>query len=121
MYVSLALLVAAAKLEAENALGICGAGNRLINKLKQSIFFRYLWIDHRHKRIDRLIDIELLNRLINAIYCLPCFVVLVLLVATAKIHFEEQAVVVGTKQSSQANKADRLTSPAVRQEWLAQK
>jgi hypothetical protein len=33
---------------------------------------------------------------------------LVLLVATAKIHFEEQALIEGTKQSSQADKAGRL-------------
>jgi len=33
-------------------------------------------------------------------------------VATAKIHFKEEALVVGTKQSSQADKADRLTRPA---------
>ncbi len=45
-------------------------------------------------------------------YHLPCFALLVLLVATAKIHFEEQALVAGTKQSSQAEKADRLTSQA---------
>jgi len=33
-------------------------------------------------------------------------------VAATKIHFEEQALVVGTKQSSQADVADRLTSQA---------
>jgi hypothetical protein len=33
-------------------------------------------------------------------------------VANAKIHFEEQALVAGTKQSMQADKADRLTSQA---------
>jgi hypothetical protein len=32
------------------------------------------------------------------------------LVAAAKIHFKEQALATGTKQSSQANKAGRLTS-----------
>jgi hypothetical protein len=40
--------------------------------------------------------------------CLPCFALLVLLVATAKIHFEEQVLVAVTKQSSQADKAGRL-------------
>jgi len=30
-------------------------------------------------------------------------------VATAKIYFEEQAIVAGTKQSSQADKAERQT------------
>jgi hypothetical protein len=42
-------------------------------------------------------------------YHLPCFALLVLLVAAAKIHFQEQALVVGTKQSSQADKAGRRT------------
>jgi hypothetical protein len=37
--------------------------------------------------------------------CLPCFVLLVLLVAAAKIFFEEQALVAGTKQCWQADKA----------------
>jgi hypothetical protein len=32
------------KEEAENVLGRCGASGRHITKLKQSIFFRYLWI-----------------------------------------------------------------------------
>jgi hypothetical protein len=41
---------------------------------------------------------------------LPCFALLVLLVAVAKIHFEEHALVAGTKQSSQADKAGRATS-----------
>jgi hypothetical protein len=36
-------------------------------------------------------------------------------VAAAKIHFEEQALVVGTKQSRQANKATRPTSQADQQ------
>ncbi len=40
------------------------------------------------------------------------FVWLVLLVATAKSHSEKQALVVGTKQSKQANKKDRLTRQA---------
>jgi hypothetical protein len=58
------------------------------------------------KTISKLtltIDIILKNRLINSMYHLPCFVLLVLLVATAQIHFEEQALVGGTQQSSQAN------------------
>ncbi len=40
-------------------------------------------------------------------YCLPCFVLIELLVATAKIHFEDQALVVSTKQSRQADQAGR--------------
>jgi hypothetical protein len=44
----------------------------------------------------------LLNRLINDTYRLPCFALIALLVATAKIHFEEQAIVVGTKQNKKA-------------------
>jgi hypothetical protein len=35
--------------------------------------------------------------LINGKYCKSCFVLLVLLVAAAKIHFEEQALVAGTQ------------------------
>jgi len=42
---------------------------------------------HRH---------HIINRLINCTYCLPCFALLV----TAKIHFEEEALVAGTKQST---------------------
>ncbi len=49
------------------------------------------------------------NRLIKGAYCLPCLVLLELLVATAKIHFEEQALVAGTKQSKQADKVGRPT------------
>jgi hypothetical protein len=45
-------------------------------------------------------------------YCQPCFAWLLLLLATTKIHFEEQALVAGTKQTSQADKADGLTSEA---------
>jgi hypothetical protein len=37
------MIVAAAKKEAENALRRCGRSKRHITKLKQSIFFRYLW------------------------------------------------------------------------------
>jgi hypothetical protein len=44
---------------------------------------------------------------------------LVLLVAAAKIHFEEQALVAGTKQSRKADMADRLTSQAGWQGWQA--
>jgi hypothetical protein len=54
------------------------------------------------------IDILLSNRLINGMYYLPCFALLVILVATTKIHFEEQALVASTKQSSQADKSGRL-------------
>jgi hypothetical protein len=50
-----------------------------------------------------------LNRLIKSTCHLPCFALLVLLVATAKILFEELVSVAGTKQSSQADEADRLT------------
>jgi len=35
-------------------------------------------------------------------YRLPCFALIALLVATAKIHFEEQAIVAGIKQNKQA-------------------
>jgi hypothetical protein len=53
-------------------------------------------------------DIKL-NRLINGKYRLPCFALLVFLAATTEIKFEVQALVAGPKQSSQADKADRLT------------
>jgi hypothetical protein len=46
---------------------------------------------------------------INGMYCLPCFALSVLLVATTKVHFEEQALVLGAKQSSQAYMADRAS------------
>ncbi len=49
------------------------------------------------------------NRLIKGTYCLPCFALLVVLVATAKILFEELASVARTKQSNQTDEADRLT------------
>jgi hypothetical protein len=52
-------------------------------------------------------------------YRLPCFALLVLLVAAAKIHFEEQALVAGTKQSRKADMADRLASQAGWQGWQA--
>ncbi len=42
----------------------------------------------------------------------PLFVWLVLLMATAKTHSEKQALVAGTKQSKQANKADGMTRHA---------
>ncbi len=48
------------------------------------------------------IDI-VLNRLIKGTYSLPCFAFLLLLLATTKLHFEEQALVEGRKQSSQAD------------------
>jgi hypothetical protein len=40
------------------------------------------------------------------------FVFLILLVAAAKTHSEKHALVAGTKQSKQANKADGLTKQA---------
>jgi hypothetical protein len=46
---------------------------------------------------------------INGKHCLPCFVLLVLIAAAGKIHFEEQALVAGTKQS---RKADMAVKPA---------
>jgi hypothetical protein len=39
---------------------------------------------------------------------MPCFVSLVLIVAAAKIHLEDKALVAGTKQRSHADKAGRL-------------
>jgi hypothetical protein len=45
-----------------------------------------------------------ISGLINGTYCYHCLALLLLLVATTKTHFEEQALVVGTKQSSQADK-----------------
>jgi hypothetical protein len=39
---------------------------------------------------------------------MPCFVMLVLSVTTAKIHFEEQEPVAETKQQSKADKAVRF-------------
>jgi hypothetical protein len=53
-------------------------------------------------------------------HSLPCFALLVLLLAAAKIHFEEQALVAGTKHSCQAAKsgekhssqADKASRPA---------
>jgi hypothetical protein len=47
-------------------------------------------------------------------YHMPCLVVSVQL-AAAKIDFKEQALVADTKQSSQADKAGRLTWQAGRQ------
>jgi len=38
---------------------------------------------------------------------MPYFVLLALFVATASIHFEEQALVAGTKQNRQAEKGVR--------------
>jgi hypothetical protein len=37
--------------------------------------------------------LHIFKRQIKGFYCLPCFVLLVLLVAAAKIHFEDQALV----------------------------
>jgi hypothetical protein len=45
-------------------------------------------------------------------YCLPCFALLALLLATAKIHYDEQELLAGTKQSNQADKAVRLIMQA---------
>jgi hypothetical protein len=39
---------------------------------------------------------------------MPCFVMLALFVATAKIHFEELEAVAETKQQSKADKAVRF-------------
>ncbi len=50
------------------------------------------------------------NRLINGMYYMPCFVMLVLSVITAKIHFEEQEPVAETKQQSKADKAVKFGS-----------
>jgi hypothetical protein len=52
--------------------------------------------NHRHNK----------NRLING---MPCFVLLALLKAAAKVHLIEQALVEATKQSWQADKAGRQT------------
>jgi hypothetical protein len=41
--------------------------------------------------------------MINGTYCLPCFGLLVVLVAAAKIHFAYQALVASTKQSRQVD------------------
>ncbi len=62
-------------------------------------------------RLVQTTDI-VLKRLINGTYHLPCFALLVMSGATAKFHSEEQELTAGTKQSSQADKADRLTSQA---------
>jgi hypothetical protein len=43
-------------------------------------------------------------------YYMPCFVMLVLSVITAKIHLEEQEPVAETKQQSKADKAVRFGS-----------
>jgi hypothetical protein len=53
-------------------------------------------------------------------HSLPCFVLFVLLVAVAKAHLEEEALVAGTKHSCQAAKsgekhssqADKASRPA---------
>ncbi len=46
-----------------------------------------------------------LYRLINGMYCLPCFAMLVMLADAIKFHFEEQAQVAGTNQISLADLA----------------
>jgi hypothetical protein len=53
------------------------------------------------------IGIRSKNRLINGMHCHPSLVLLVLLVAATKIHFEKRALVVGTKQGRQADTAVR--------------
>ncbi len=73
-------------------------------KLAESIFILFILLNQSRDII--------LNRLFNGRYCQPCFALLVQLVAGTKIHFEEQALVTGTKQSSQADKAGRQTSQA---------
>ncbi len=75
-----------------------------INVLSVYVGSSHLVWNSKHSGIDII-----LNRLINDSYYLPCFALSVLLEAAAKIHLEEQALVMGTKQSSQADKADRLT------------
>jgi hypothetical protein len=66
------------------------------------------------------IDI-ILNRLINGMYHMPSFVLSVLLVAAAKIHFEEQVPVAGTKQNRQSGKAGSLTRQSDQQDsWAGQ-
>jgi hypothetical protein len=51
----------------------------------------------------------MLHTLINDMHCLPCFAMLLPLVVAAKIHFKEQTLATGTKQSSKANKVRMLT------------
>jgi hypothetical protein len=67
------------------------------------------------------IDITLKNRLINGTNHLPCIVSEVLLVASAKIHFEEQVPLASTNQSRHTNKAGRLTRQAGQQGRQANK
>jgi hypothetical protein len=63
--------------------------------------------------LDEFSTLEaVLKKGINGMYSLLCFALLVLLVATAKIHFEEHALVAGTKQISQADKAVKQTRQA---------
>jgi hypothetical protein len=61
----------------------------------------------RTKRLP--IDIILKNKLINGMYSLPCFALLVLLSASVKIIFKEQALIAST------NKAGRLARQAGQQ------
>jgi hypothetical protein len=73
----------------------------VLGRLAKSVFILFILLNQSRDII--------LNRLINGRYCLPCFALLVLLVAGTKISFEEQVLVTGTKQSRQADKAGRLT------------
>ncbi len=50
------------------------------------------------------------NRLNDGTNCTPCFVLLELLVAVTKNHFEEQVLVAGTKQSRHTDLADMHAS-----------
>jgi hypothetical protein len=59
----------------------------------------------------RIIDIVII-RLIDGTLQMPCWGLLVLLVPAAKIHSKEGALVAGTKQSRQTDKAGRLTRQA---------
>jgi hypothetical protein len=59
--------------------------------------------------LDLVLTIDIvLNRLINGTYYLPCFALLVMVVASTKILFKKQALAAGTKQSRQADKSVRL-------------
>ncbi len=84
-----------------------------MGRLAESIFILFILLNQSRDII--------LNRMINGTYCLPCFALLVQLVAGTKIHFQEQALVTGTKQSSQADKAGRQTRQAGKQVRQAEK
>jgi hypothetical protein len=84
-----------------------------LGRLAESIFILFISLNQSRDII--------LYRMINGTYCLPCFALLVLLVAGTKIHFAEQVPVTGTKQSSQADKAGRQTGQAGKQVRQADK